>query len=97
MKEAAPINLEIDGVLDLHTFQPGEVKNLVPDYLQECLKKEILNVKIIHGKGTGTLRRIVHNALSKIPYVDSFHLAGEQHGSWGATFVLLRKTKGNIK
>ena len=91
MAELPPIIMEIDGVLDLHTFQPRDVKNLVPDYLQECLKKDILSVKIIHGKGTGTLRRMVHSALSKIPCVDSFHLAGEQQGSWGTTLVQLRK------
>jgi len=50
------VKIPIDGVLDLHTFQPGEVKDLLNDYIEECLKKEIYELRIIHGKGTGTLK-----------------------------------------
>ena len=48
-----PIQLPIDGVLDLHTFQPREIKNLVLDYLAACQERGILSVRIIHGKGIG--------------------------------------------
>jgi len=92
MNDLQPIKLEIDGVLDLHTFQPREIKPLIIDYLTECSKKRILRVKIIHGKGTGSLRRSVHSILGKSPIVDSFHLAGELDGSWGATIVHIVKT-----
>lgn len=86
-----PIQLPIDGVLDLHMFRPGEVKDLVPDYLAACQERGILRVRIIHGKGIGNLRRTVHSMLSKHPEVISFALAGEQLGGWGATIVHLRK------
>ena len=85
-----PIDLPIDGTLDLHTFQPRDVKELVPDYLAECRKRGILEVRIIHGKGTGALRRTVHAILSRLPEVASFGLALEDAGGWGATLVTLR-------
>jgi DNA-nicking Smr family endonuclease len=85
-----PIELPINGVLDLHTFHPREVKDLVPDYLAECRARGILDVRIIHGKGTGALRRTVHAILAKLPEVTSFNLAREDAGGWGATRVTLQ-------
>jgi DNA-nicking Smr family endonuclease len=85
-----PIELPIDGTLDLHAFHPRDVKALVPDYLAECRQRGILTVRIIHGKGTGTLRRSVHAILSRLPDVASFGLAMEDAGGWGATLVTLR-------
>ncbi len=93
MKEG-PIEQPIDGVLDLHTFQPGDVKDLVPEYLSECRKRGILQVRIIHGKGTGVLRETVRSVLRKLPYVESFKTAEELAGGWGATTVELRGLKG---
>ena len=85
------IEVPIDGVLDLHNFSPKDLKYLIPVYLKECSKKNIFQVRIIHGKGIGNLRRTVHSILEKIPEVQSFRLAGEGGGSWGATLVDLRK------
>ena len=84
-----PIELPIDGVLDLHTFRPQEVKEIVQDYLDACRAKGILRVRIVHGKGIGNLRRTVHALLSRNPAVISFALASEAFGSWGATIVHL--------
>ncbi len=78
----------INGVLDLHAFQPGDVGDLVPEYLRVCREKGIHRVRIIHGKGTGTLRRYVHATLDKLDMVAGYELAGDQ-SSWGATIVHL--------
>ena len=90
-EENRVIEVPIDGTLDLHNFSPKDLKYLIPDYLEECRKNNIFQVRIIHGKGIGNLRRTVHSILKKIPAVQSFRLAGEGGGSWGATLVDLRK------
>lgn len=84
-----PVILEIDGELDLHTFSPKDLKTLIPDYLEECRKKGIREVRIIHGKGTGNLRRTVHSLLESNALVGNYRLAGNERGGWGATIVVL--------
>ena len=94
-REASPtadedaVEVPIDGVLDLHTFSPKDVKDLVPEYIGECLSRGITEIRIIHGKGTGTLKAIVHGILRKDPRVASFKDAGIDSGGWGATLVRL--------
>jgi len=88
--EPEPVELPIDGVLDLHNFRPGEVRDLVGDYLDACVDRGITAVRIIHGKGTGTLQRTVHALLERRTDVVSFGLAPAQSGGWGATLVTLR-------
>jgi DNA-nicking Smr family endonuclease len=85
--------LPIDGVLDLHTFKPSDVKSLVPEYLDECRALGIYEIRIIHGKGIGALRETVHSALKKYPHVIEFHLATQQSGGWGATSIQLSKSE----
>ncbi len=84
-----PIEYPINGVLDLHTFHPSEVKELVPEYLQACRERGIYQVRIIHGKGKGVLRHLVHRILDDLPYVATY---GKDHGcgGWGATIVQLK-------
>lgn len=85
----SPVEIPINGTLDLHAFHPKDLKYLIPDYLEACLEKQIYNVRIVHGKGTGTLRRTTHAILDRLSYVASYKLADETGGSWGATLVVL--------
>jgi DNA-nicking Smr family endonuclease len=84
-----PWQIPIEDVLDLHSFDPREIKELIPAYLAACREKGILQVRLIHGKGVGHLRRSVHAILSRLPEVLSFSLASAHFGSWGATIVNL--------
>ncbi|MBT5875710.1 MAG: Smr/MutS family protein [Candidatus Latescibacteria bacterium] len=90
MNDLEPVELPIDGILDLHLFQPREIKDLVPEYIAECRARGILEIRIIHGKGIGNLRRTVHAILDRTPEIAAYQLAGENMGGWGATLVCLR-------
>jgi DNA-nicking Smr family endonuclease len=85
----APVDMPIDGTLDLHTFAAKEVKAVVVAYVEACRERGILSLRIVHGKGTGSLRRQVHAVLGSLPEVARFALADGDAGSWGATLVTL--------
>jgi len=85
----APVPLPITGELDLHTFDPRDVHDLIPAYLAECAARHLREVRIVHGKGTGRLRLTVHSLLRHSPFVRAYRLGDERTGSWGATLVTL--------
>ncbi len=85
-----PFQLPIEPELDLHTFRPRDVKDVVTAYLDACVEKGLREVRIVHGKGIGNLRRTVHALLARDPRVESYALATEAFGGWGATIVRLR-------
>ena len=86
-----PVKLPITDVLDLHTFRPKDVPNLLDDYLLECIEEGIFSVRIIHGKGHGILKERVHKILKRHRLVESFKDAPPQAGGWGATIVELKR------
>lgn len=89
------IEFTVTDILDLHTFRPGEVKSLLKDYLEKCREEGFLQVRIIHGKGTGTLKRMVHSILNKSNLVRNFYDAPEEFGGWGATIVEMNPGRDN--
>ena len=91
LPDDAPVPLPITGELDLHTFRPEDIGELIPAWLGECAAHRLREVRIVHGKGTGTLRTTVHALLRRSPLVQSFRLGDEHSGSWGATLVTLRQ------
>ena len=91
MKEDETIQYPIEDSIDLHTFKPREVKDLVKDYMEAASEKGFEEVRIIHGKGIGVLRQIIHSVLKSHPLVISFREADLDAGGWGATIAVLRK------
>ena len=86
-----PIRIPIEDVLDLHTFRPQDIADLLEGYFEECIKAGILSVRVIHGKGKGIQKRQVQRILQKNPQVKSFEDAPPEAGGWGATLVELRQ------
>ena len=86
-----PVKIDIEDVLDLHTFKPEDVPDLLEDYIFECIEAGILSMRIIHGKGKGIQKKRVQKLLKNNPKVESFQDAPPEAGGWGATLVELKK------
>jgi DNA-nicking Smr family endonuclease len=80
----------IEDSIDLHPFSPKDIPSVVEEYLQECLKVGIYEVRLIHGRGKGIQRRIIRSLLEKHPHVVSVTDASPEAGGWGATLARLR-------
>jgi DNA-nicking Smr family endonuclease len=89
-EEDPPLVLPIDGELDLHTFAPADVLSVVADYLDECRRRGILRVRVVHGRGKGVQRAAIRRLLAAREDVSAVTDAGPEEGGWGATLVLLR-------
>jgi DNA-nicking Smr family endonuclease len=89
-KQDQPIEYPIDGTLDLHMFAPEDTKEAVEEYIRVCLEKDITTIRIVHGKGIGVKREIVHSLLKNHPNVVAFRHEGGSGGGWGATVVDLK-------
>jgi len=84
-----PVVLPVGDALDLHPFQPKDIPSVVEEFLEECRRSGIRQVRLIHGKGAGVQRAIIRSLLDKNPSVISFEDAPVDAGSWGATIARL--------
>ena len=87
---ADPVAVPIEDSLDLHSFLPADVRSVIEEYLQAAHRKGFTEVRLIHGRGIGVQRAIVHALLSRHPLVLRFADAPEDRGGRGATLVTLR-------
>lgn len=79
-----PVEVPIEDWIDLHPFRPQEVESVVEEYLFQALQKGLRQVRIIHGRGIGVQRQIVHRILSRHAQVSAFRDAPDR----GATLVI---------
>jgi len=84
------IELPVTDVLDLHSFRPAEVPDLVRDWLDAAYEKGFRELRVIHGKGIGVQRQTVRTLLGRDPRVAAFGDAPPEAGSWGATWVRMK-------
>ena len=88
-----PVAVGPSDTLDLHTFSPREVPSLLEEFIYQSQKAEVYLIKIIHGKGSGAMRRRVQVLLARNQRVLAFYDAPPESGGWGATLVELRPDK----
>ncbi len=86
------VELAITDVLDLHSFRPAEVPDVVRDWLDAVREKGFRDLRIIHGKGIGVQRQTVRTLLERDPRVEAFGDAPLEAGGWGATWVRLHSS-----
>jgi len=67
-----------------------EAQAVVEKYLDDAFLGGLPQVRLVHGKGTGALRRAIHDLLAVHPLVESFRLGGQYEGGSGATVVELK-------
>lgn len=82
-----PHEVPIDGELDLHPFAPSDVSSVVDEYVRAAAAAGLNTVRLIHGRGIGVQRSIVHATLGRHSVVATFWDAPESH--LGATIVVL--------
>jgi len=79
----------VDGELLLRRLTVEEALYRLDQYLYDAFMAGLPSVRIIHGKGTGKLRRAVHESLARHPLVKSYRLGDYGEGDYGVTVVEL--------
>jgi DNA-nicking Smr family endonuclease len=91
LTEDEPVEVPLEGELDLHPFAPRDIPSVVEEYVRACAEKGLTVLRLVHGRGTGTQRAVVRGVLARLPQVASFADAPALSGGWGATVVHLRE------
>ncbi|MBI1746272.1 MAG: Smr/MutS family protein [Acidobacteria bacterium] len=89
-RDEEPVAIPIEDWIDLHSFAPGDIPAVVEEYLNECYRRGLCNLRIIHGRGIGVQRAMVRAILERTPTVISYSTAPAEAGGWGATLVTLK-------
>ncbi len=90
LTENDTVKIPVTDEIDLHHFRPKEIKNLLDDYFNACLEEKIMSVRVIHGKGSGAMRRTVESFIASSSLVKSYKYPAD--GNWGATLVELENS-----
>jgi len=88
--EIPVVEVPITDVLDLHSFRPQEVADVVRDYLDAAYERGLRELRIIHGRGIGVQRETVRRILGRDERVEDYRDAPAEAGGWGATLVRLK-------
>ena len=83
----SPKALTVSHELNLIGMTTDEARPVLEKYLDDAYLAHMDQVRIVHGRGTGALKNMVHERLKKIKYVDSFRLGVFGEGDTGVTIV----------
>ena len=86
-----PVRLPITDVFDLHSVPPKDAEAVVEEYLHECYRLGLTEIRVIHGRGIGVQRAMVRIVLARTKFVSWFADAPAEAGGWGATVITLHK------
>ena len=89
---SAKLNLQSRAAseLDIRGYETLEAESVVENYIDSAVMAKLGTVTIIHGKGTGALRKAVHEMLKRNKAVKSFRLGRYGEGEAGVTVVELK-------
>lgn len=88
----AAVEVPVEDSLDLHSFNPRDIPDVVDAYLEAAVAKGFSEVRLIHGRGIGVQRDRVQKLLARDSRVSGFHDAPPERGGWGATIAYLKTT-----
>lgn len=91
VSDDGPIEIPITDTLDLHPFQPSEIKDVAREYLIEAQARGFRQVRLIHGRGVGVQRERIRALLQTLDFVEAYTDADGSGGGWGATVVALKQ------
>jgi DNA-nicking Smr family endonuclease len=95
VEDDQPVAIPITDTLDLHPFQPSEIKDVAREYLSEAHARGLRQVRLIHGRGIGVQRERIRALLETLDFVEAYHDADGSGGGWGSTVVLLASNSLN--
>jgi DNA mismatch repair protein MutS2 len=85
-----PVAPRVENEIHFRGMRADEVMRALEEYLDDAAQASLPWVRIVHGKGTGTLRGIVHDILKTHPSISRFHLAGINEGGDGVTIAYFK-------
>ncbi len=94
-EDERPVEHPIEDSIDLHTFAPRDIADVVASYLEAAREAGFEEVRIIHGRGKGVQKQRVRSVLEKSELVEAFEEATPDRGGWGATVVQLARARSS--
>lgn len=88
--EIKPVVSDVKMELDLRGYRFEDVKDELEKFLDNAVLNHMRTVRVIHGFGTGAVRKAVYDVIKSSPYVNAYRYGGEGEGLNGVTIITLK-------